>query len=377
VKARLLGFIDTLRAAGVSVTVAETIDATRAVSAVGVQPSKFREALAATLIKDEGDRPVFDEVFARFFRIPLRTRGKGEPQARSEEGEGRGAGRSRSLSSRRDESENRRAPGTGHALKEHRSTLQRPDTRDAAGQRLAHERALKMMPFYEMSARQIEECDILVKELAARFRAHLARRLRRARRGRLDVRRTIRRSMSNGGVPIDLEFRRRRPGRPSLIVLCDYSYSVVTASNFLLALLGPVHVFFRRVRLFAFVDRPVEISIEDKKLVPHGDLDLYARSDFGNVLRAFWERHDALLTRSTLLLILGDGRNNRRPPRADVLARIYHRVRQIVWLNPESSERWNSGDSVMRNYECHCDALLAASNVTTLHKALSHAFHKI
>jgi uncharacterized protein with von Willebrand factor type A (vWA) domain len=221
-----------------------------------------------------------------------------------------------------------------------------------------------------MSPDETEECDVLVAELAQRFRAHLSRRQRTARRGRLDVRRTIRRSISKGGVPIEPAFRQRQPGAPDLVALCDHSHSVAAASRFLIGLLAPAQRFFRRVRLFAFVNRPVEVSVEFGMLVPHERLDLYARSDFGNVLVEFWRHHEPLLTRNTILLILGDARNNRRPPHAETLGRLRSAVRRVVWLNPEPLSRWNTGDSTMRSYQHYCDALLSATTIRELYAAL-------
>jgi len=88
------------------------------------------------------------------------------------------------------------------------------------------------------------------------------------------------------------------------------------------------------------------------------------------VLRLLAERPDVVLGRNTGLLILGDARNNRRPPRADLLQRMHRQVRSVLWLNPEPLERWNTGDSVMASYERHCDAVLAASTPRELCAAL-------
>jgi uncharacterized protein with von Willebrand factor type A (vWA) domain len=103
---------------------------------------------------------------------------------------------------------------------------------------------------------------------------------------------------------------------PDPVGLWDCSHSVATATQFLLGLLEAAPKFFRRVRLFAFVDRPIEISIEGGLLVPHEGLDLLARSDFGKVLVGFSGRYNSLLNWNSILLILGDARNNRRPPRS-------------------------------------------------------------
>jgi len=66
--AELLRFISELRAAEIPVSVAEMLDAMRAVTVAGLEDrTRVREALAAALIKDEADRAAFDETFARFF----------------------------------------------------------------------------------------------------------------------------------------------------------------------------------------------------------------------------------------------------------------------------------------------------------------------
>ena len=63
----LLGFIARLREAGVRISVAESLDAAQAVAAAGLDRIRLREALAATLVKDEADRPAFDREFDLYF----------------------------------------------------------------------------------------------------------------------------------------------------------------------------------------------------------------------------------------------------------------------------------------------------------------------
>jgi len=222
-----------------------------------------------------------------------------------------------------------------------------------------------------MGPDDVEAARDLVEELSRSFRARWSRRLRRASRGRLDMRRTIRRSMSRGGVPLELLLRRPRPGKRHLTALVDLSYSTATAAEFLLALLVPARSCFRRVDLFAYVDAPVEIFFENGRVIPGAPLDLNARSDFGRVLRLFSERHEAVLDRNTVLLVLGDARNNRRPPRSDLLARLQDRVKALVWLNPESPERWDTGDSVMAAYSRRTDVVLTAHDIRTLAASLA------
>src|SRR5713101_7577159 len=77
-----LRFINTLRAAGLRISLSESMDAMLAVAAVGVERDVLREALAASLVKEEEDRPIFDETFSRFFAGPgPRRKGKRQDQA--------------------------------------------------------------------------------------------------------------------------------------------------------------------------------------------------------------------------------------------------------------------------------------------------------
>jgi len=365
-RSRLLGFFDQLRSAGIRASIAESLDAVEAASAAGVERETLRAALAAALIKDQADRPTFDSVFDRFFAVSGRERGKGERPQPAGEGLGRGRGEPADAAKATVEPQRQGRPAPPFERREKKAT-----TRDqASAERLARRREILATPFEAMDPRMVEEAEELLEELSRRLRAHLRRRLRRAQRGRLDFRRTIRASLSSGGVPVLPAFRQRRPGKVDLVALCDLSHSTATAADFLLALLAPAAHFFRRVHLFGYVDHPVEISFERGHVVPHEPLDLAARSDFGRVLQQFWDGWESAVSRNTLVMILGDARNNRRPPRADILARMHARARRMVWLNPEATARWNTGDSVMATYACHCDALIAAGNLRELSLAL-------
>ncbi len=108
----------------------------------------------------------------------------------------------------------------------------------------------------------------------------------------------------------------------------------------MLRLVAGAEAFFRRVRSFVYVDRLAEADFEDGHLVMTPPLDLYARSDFGRVLAELRDRYSHMLNRATVLVILCNGRNNRRPARADLPREIAHLCRAVVWLIPEERERW-------------------------------------
>src|SRR5271157_120331 len=67
-ESRILQLISALRASGVRVSLAESIEAFSAVDLMGIQDRQhFRLSLRTTLIKDVRDLPVFDKLFPLFF----------------------------------------------------------------------------------------------------------------------------------------------------------------------------------------------------------------------------------------------------------------------------------------------------------------------
>jgi hypothetical protein len=389
----VLRFINELRQSGLRISLSESMDAMQAMAAIGIERDFLCEALAASLVKEEEDRPIFDEIFARFFAGPGRKR-KGRLEKQTGEGEGQRA-KETGMQSRAQEQPAAKRQTVAQSPQSRKEQQKQQERRGAVREteergekegrdaeedelpaqqktRLALRRALLEKPFKECDARDVESAKELVEELARRLRGRLSRRYKRGSRGRLDFRRTFRASVSRGGAPIELFWRYRRPGKPDLVALCDLSGSVAVVSDFLLALIAPAAEYFRRVHTFAYVDRLCAVSFENGYVVPHETLDLYARSDFGKVLQQFWgEGSEQLLTRNTIVLVLGDARNNRRPPRPDLLARMHDRVKKLIWLNPEPRARWNTGDSVMGVYTQSCDLVVGCGNLKELLNALT------
>ena len=216
--------------------------------------------------------------------------------------------------------------------------------------------------FLRASGDQLRQMRRVVAPLARTLATRLAARRRRSRAGAIDLRKTLRKSMSTGGVPIDLVLRKPRPARPELVVLCDVSGSVAGFSHFTLLLVHALRQQFSRVRVFAFIDTTDEVT---HLFGPDADLavaiqritreaGVYTRdghSDYGNAFVSFTENFPGVLSPRSSLLILGDGRTNYRGPAAEVLAHMVSASRHAHWLNPEPRHLWGSGDSAVPRYE--------------------------
>ncbi|UGU20018.1 vWA domain-containing protein [Mycobacterium avium] len=216
--------------------------------------------------------------------------------------------------------------------------------------------------FLRASGEQLRQMQRVVAPLARTLATRLAARRRRSRAGTIDLRKTLRKSMSTGGVPIDVVLAKPRPARPELVVLCDVSGSVAGFSHFTLLLVHALRQQFSRVRVFAFIDTTDEVT---HMFGPEADLavaiqritreaGVYSRdghSDYGNAFASFEQKFPNVLSPRTSLLVLGDGRTNYRNPEVELLSHMVTASRQAHWLNPEPKHLWGSGDSAVPRYQ--------------------------
>jgi uncharacterized protein with von Willebrand factor type A (vWA) domain len=231
--------------------------------------------------------------------------------------------------------------------------------------------------FLQASRQQIAELRSVTQPLTRKLAARVAAKRRHRRRGSLDFRRTVRRSMSTGGVPAQPVFRKARPAKPELVVVADISGSVSAFATFTLQLTYALRAEFAAVRCFVFVDGVDEVThvlAESDDIATAtarinregGGVWLDGRSDYGHALESFWDLHGDRLRRRTTVIVLGDARNNYHAPRADVLAAIRRRAGHLYWLNPEPVSAWDTGDSIIGVYARHCDAVHECRNLRQL-----------
>src|SRR5213594_1194828 len=109
-RSRILGFVQALRAEGIDVSLAETMDAARAVAAAGVEREVLRESLAACLVKNEDDRPLFDRLFDAAFPLVGAAREAGKRRKRVAGGDGAATRASGPRTAARDAAGRERSP---------------------------------------------------------------------------------------------------------------------------------------------------------------------------------------------------------------------------------------------------------------------------
>ncbi|WP_193612853.1 vWA domain-containing protein [Nocardioides lijunqiniae] len=221
--------------------------------------------------------------------------------------------------------------------------------------------SIDRLDFTSARKTDLEEMRREIYPLARRLATRLTQEHHARRRGPLDFRRTVRASMSTGGVPLVTHHRPKRPHRTELVVLCDVSGSVANFAQFTLLLVFALQDQFQKVRAFTFIDHVHEVTHHFRPGADVADVmadlaastshaALWGRTNYGRALAKFEESHPDALGPKSSLLILGDARSNYSDLNADVLQRLADSTRHAWWLNPEARRHWGTGDSAAPTY---------------------------
>jgi uncharacterized protein with von Willebrand factor type A (vWA) domain len=213
----------------------------------------------------------------------------------------------------------------------------------------------------------------LTRSLAAR----LAQRRRRKNRGHLDFRKTVRASLSYGGVPAEPKFRNPHPSKPEVMVVADISGSVASFARFTLMFVYAMANQFSKVRSWVFIDGIDEVTryfqeSEDVMDAVHRvntEADVIwvdGHSDYGHAFETFYQRHYQEVSPKTSIILLGDARNNYHASQAWVVEELAKRGRHVYWLDPEPRGYWDTGDSIVSEYAKFCDGTFECRNLRQL-----------
>lgn len=233
------------------------------------------------------------------------------------------------------------------------------------------------VPLQRLSSGDIEDVRDEVRRLAARLRTRAALRQKRAKSGQFDPRKTIRKNMRYGGVPMDVQFRKRHK-KPSLILICDLSTSMRYAVEFLLTLVYELSDQVRRTHSFIFIHDLVDVSTTLAELPPREAVARimaenppgYYSTDLGHSLVSFQKEHMHLIDSRSTVIFFGDGRNNYNDPRLDIAREIQRQGRRLFWFCPEPRRQWGSGDSDMWEYSMYADRVFLVNNLRQLADAV-------
>ena len=231
--------------------------------------------------------------------------------------------------------------------------------------------------FMHASREEMANLRKAIYPLTRKLAARLQRKRRHGRRGPLDFRRTVRASLSYGGVPVEPKFRNPNPHKPEIFVVADVSGSVAAFARFTLHLVYAISGQFSKVRSFVFIDGLDEVTsyfegVEDINEAVHRvntEADVVwvdGHSDYGHAFGVFWQKYGEDVGPRTSIMILGDARNNYHAAESWIVKEMQDRARHVYWLNPEPRSYWDTGDSIVGEYAQYCDGAFEVRNLRQL-----------
>jgi uncharacterized protein len=330
----VVGFAALLRRNSLPITPLQTVDGVRTLDHLDLgDRAELQRGLRAVFVTRPEEVAIFDRCFETFWRarseadaVAEALAGPGMPEHSQEPAiESEGARRERLA-----------LEGWGDAAEE-----------DEAGEPLgvpaaSELEAIAARDFSTFSADQLDELLRLTVQIARRLARRVSRRRRPVRRrGRVDLRRTLRANLTRGEI-IELRYRQRKRRKVRLVLLCDVSGSMDLYSRFLLQFLFALQHVFARVETFTFSVRLTRVtqvlrarSYREVLRRLQEVRDWSGGTKIGESLAEFNRAWSHLVDRRTIVIVLSDGWDTGDP---DVLAtellRIKRRAGRVIWLNP-------------------------------------------
>jgi uncharacterized protein len=337
-------FARALRKAGLPIGPGRVIDTVRAVEVSGfTERADFYHTLQACLVSRPEHRRVFAEVFRLFWRDPRYLEHMMSlliPQVRGVQDDRPAAPAERraaeALLDGARPPETRPMPEAGEEI-----------TIDATATMSAEER-LRTLDFEQMSMAEMAEAKRMLARLTLPVAALVTRRMRAAAGRQVDLRRTLRASLRQGGEITALARKAPVTRWPNLVVICDISGSMSDYSRMVLHFVhavanqkgqgwAKVHAFTFGTRL-TNITRHLRTRDVDAALQAAGAeaQDWSGGTRIGGSLRAFnrdWSRR--VLGQGAVVLLITDGldRDDAGALSAE-MQRLHLSCRRLIWLNP-------------------------------------------
>jgi uncharacterized protein with von Willebrand factor type A (vWA) domain len=377
----VMHFARLLRAAGLRIGPDRVIDCVRALDIAGASAAALRRddwywTMSAVLLSRQEQRPIFDQAFGIFWRDPKLAEKMMQmllPQAYG----------------RAPKPEQEQSQRLTDALFDQKKNLVEQEQKIELEARLtfSSREVLSRMDFDTMSAAELAEAKKAIAQLRLPLPVIKTRRFRVHRSGvRIDLRKTLRETLREGGDIIPLVRAAPRELHPPLVVLCDISGSMNPYSRMFLHFLHAITNDRDRVSVFVFGTRLTNIT----RQLRHRDVDVAmsrvadAIKDWsggtriGASLREFnfkWARR--VLGQNACVLLVSDGLDREAGEGlGEEMERLAKSCHRLIWLNPLLRyDKFEARPAGVRAMLPHVDLFLPVHNLKSL-VDLAHTLNK-
>jgi uncharacterized protein with von Willebrand factor type A (vWA) domain len=367
----VMHFARLLRSAGLRIGPDRVVDCVKALEMAGAHEFPLRRddwywTMSAVLLSRNEQRPIFDQAFRIFWRDPKLAERMMQlmlPQA---------YGRA----PKPEEQQSQRLTDALFNQKQQPSKTEKVELE--ARLTFSSREVLQRMDFDTMSAAELAEAKKLIAELRLPLPVVKTRRFHVDRNGRrIDLRKTLRECLREGGDVIPLVRAAPRELHPPLVVLCDISGSMNPYSRMFLHFLHAITNDRDRVSVFVFGTRLTNIT----RQLRHRDVDVaMARvadaikdwsggTRIGASLREFnWRWGRRVLGQNACVLLVSDGLDREAGEGlGDEMERLAKSCRFLVWLNPLLRyDKFEARPAGVRAMLPHVDLFLPVHNLKSL-----------
>jgi uncharacterized protein len=367
----VMHFARLLRAAGLRIGPDRVVDCVKALEMAGESEFPLRRedwywTMSAVLLSRNEQRPIFDQAFRIFWRDPKLAERMMQlmlPQA---------YGRA----PKPEEQQSQRLTDALFSQKQQEAKTEKVELE--ARLTFSSREVLQRMDFDTMSAAELAEAKKLIAGLRLPLPVIKTRRFHVERNGRrVDLRKTLRESLREGGDVIPLVRAAPRELHPPLVVLCDISGSMNPYSRMFLHFLHAITNDRDRVSVFVFGTRLTNIT----RQLRHRDVDVaMARvaeairdwsggTRIGASLREFnWRWSRRVLGQNACVLLVSDGLDREAGEGlGDEMERLAKSCRYLVWLNPLLRyDKFEARPAGVRAMLPHVDLFLPVHNLDSL-----------
>ena len=242
-------------------------------------------------------------------------------------------------------------------------------------------RQLREEALSQVRLSQVDRSDLaimtnIIRKMAKRLVSLHSRRKKKANRGQLDIRSTLRVNQEYDGLLFETVWKKKKVDRPKVITLCDVSGSVANVARFFLMFLYSLTEVLPHIRTFAFSNKAGEVTdlfeTKDIENASAETLLLYGggSTDYGQALIDLEGFIETDIDKKTTLIILGDARSNFGDPRTDILKSFQEKSKRVIFLNPEPAGLWGTGDSEMKRFLPYCGKAKYCSSLKDLERVV-------
>jgi uncharacterized protein with von Willebrand factor type A (vWA) domain len=376
-----LRLCDRLRQMGVDVGIQQSAACLRAVLLNGVlEAEELKRLCRITLVNRRQDFWALQQAFDQVLKDYLDSNGRAEDDAgdkkRSEIRQGR-----QPASARNDGRSDRNRPEFGKPYRqftEDRVTLPlRADSvlmQGYSAGEVDNHKDFRFVSKVEMPA-MLSELEKIAKKhvTVARRKFRKANR----RRGRVDLRASIRLTAKSDGEILDWRFKRRRPKRARFVVVADVSGSMEVYCTFLLNFLHNLNS-SRHMKLetFVFSTRLERVTRELRTRNFREMLGKIATTfsawsggtKIGAAIETLNDTYEGIVTPKTCVIIMSDGWDTGDMALLDrEMDRLRRHARSIVWINPLKGDAgYQPLAQGMATALPYCDHVLAGHSLDSL-----------